>query len=229
MVVCIIPARGGSKRIKNKNIREFAGKPLLYWTIKAAQDSGIFRRIIVSTESEEIAEIAKKYIDIPFLREDCFDDYSTNLEMAIHVLEQCNKYLNESYETTAILQPTSPLRTAIDISNIYKYYRKSGLNSAIGCFKPLFVNPWWLAELDDNNRPKKLFEDNMKRSQDYPELVCPSGAIIFVNTNFLLENKDIHKNITYFPLEWKNAIDIDTEEEFEIAEILAKYKKDNLL
>ena len=116
-ILGIIPARGGSKGIPGKNIKMIAGKPLIEWTIEAAKKSKLLTRVIVSTDDEKIAEVAKQYgAEVPFLRpKDIAQDLSTDVEFLIHALDWLKA--NQGYEPEIIvrLPPTSPLRTAAHI------------------------------------------------------------------------------------------------------------------
>lgn len=113
MKLCVIPARGGSKRIPRKNIKLFYGKPMIAWSIEAAKSSNCFEHIVVSTEDEEIAEIAKEWgASVPFLRpKELADDYTTTREVIKHSLEECQKIFGEFeylcciYATAPFLQP----------------------------------------------------------------------------------------------------------------------------
>ena len=113
MILAVIPARGGSKGIPGKNIKDLYGQPLISYTIQAALDCKKIDRVVVSTDSEEIAGVAKKYgADVPFLRPAALAmDTSKTIDAVIDVLER----LQETYEYVVLLQPTSPLRTAEDI------------------------------------------------------------------------------------------------------------------
>lgn len=127
-MICLIPARGGSKRIKRKNVREFCGKPLIYWTIKQAQDSGVFDDILVSTEDREIAQIARQYgaIVIP---QPMASDTSTNVDVIKWVVD---KYIIDSI---MLLQCTSPLRTPENIREAAGYMRMN--QSLVSVYNPL--------------------------------------------------------------------------------------------
>jgi N-acylneuraminate cytidylyltransferase len=116
--IAIIPARGGSKRLPRKNILDFFGKPLLAWSIEAGLMSGLFDRVLVSTEDTEIAKIACKYgADVPFLRQRHTDDDATISDVTIHALQQVRSNLGETFDVVVTLQATCPLRDAADIKN----------------------------------------------------------------------------------------------------------------
>ena len=126
--VALIPARGGSKGIYRKNIKLFNSKPLIYWTIKAAQESSLIDRIIVSTEDEEIASIAKSYsAEVPFIRpKELALDNSPGIDPVIHALETL-----PNIDELLLLQPTSPLRRSIDIDNIIQMRSEYNSESAV--------------------------------------------------------------------------------------------------
>ena len=119
--IAIIPARSGSKGLKDKNIRNLNGRPLLAWTIEAAVRSGEFDEIMVSTDSEAYAEIARRYgADVPFLRSPATaTDTASSWDTVAEVLENCRER-GSTFDTFCLLQPTSPLRNAEDIRNAYR-------------------------------------------------------------------------------------------------------------
>src|SRR3989304_3520795 len=132
--IAIIPARGGSKRIPKKNILDFFGKPLIAWTIEAARESRVFNRILVSTEDKEIAAVAEKFgVEVPFLRQDSFDDYSPVSEATISTLCQVKSVLNEEYENVVQLMPNCPLRQSSHIIDAFNNFLKSGGKFQISC------------------------------------------------------------------------------------------------
>ena len=127
-VICLINARGGSKSIPNKNIKNLMGAPLIAWTIKIAIASKSFSRIIVNTDSKKIAKISKKYgAEVPFYRpKNIATDKSKQIESVIYFVKKLIK-LNANFDAVAILQPTFPLRTVSDIRKCIK--SKSRLKS----------------------------------------------------------------------------------------------------
>ncbi len=225
--IAIIPARGGSKRIKNKNIKIFLGKPMIAWTIISAKKSGIFDRILVSTESKKIAQVAKKYgAEVPFLRNQYYDDITPVSKATIHSLKEATKYWNEKYDTVIQLMANCPLREAGDIKRSYKNFKKNRRNFQISCFKFGWMNPWWSFLSGKNNKIKPIFPKQIKkRSQDLPNLYCPSGAIWIAKVNKLFESKSFYgKNACIEEINWINAVDIDDEEDLKFAEVLKKFR-----
>jgi N-acylneuraminate cytidylyltransferase len=220
LIVAIIPARGGSKRIPRKNIVEFRGKPLIAWTIEAALECGIFSRIIVSTEDAEIAAVAAEWgAEVPFRRDRYADDQTPVSVVTAYALEQLRDVLREEPESVVQLMPNCPLRRASDIKDAYRYFVDSGSHFQISCFKFGWMNPWWAVTVDDRGRPAPLFPEMLKkRSQDLPELYCPSGAVWIANARALMESKSFYaESHTFYPIDWKAAVDIDTNEDLEFA------------
>lgn len=218
--IAIIPARGGSKRVPHKNIIDFYGKPLIYYTIEAAKRSNIFDKIIVSTDSELIADVSFKYgAEVPFLREKFADDITPVSLATIDCLNRIEKYYNFQYETVFQLMANCPLRDENNIINCYSYFEKEGLDFLVSCFKFGWMNPWWAYRMNDKNIPLPMFPEALKsRSQDLPNLYCPTGAIWVAKTDKLrMEETFYGSNFRFFELDWKYALDIDTFEDFELA------------
>ncbi|HAS1172129.1 TPA: acylneuraminate cytidylyltransferase family protein, partial [Enterobacter cloacae] len=119
--IALIPARGGSKRLPDKNIKLLNGKPLIAWTIIAARESGLFDDIIVSTDSENIASLAKKFgANVPFIRpQNLSDDTATTAEVVRHAVDFIQQAEKVSIDIICLLQPTSPLRTATHIKEAF--------------------------------------------------------------------------------------------------------------
>lgn len=221
--LAIIPARGGSKRIPGKNIYPFMGMPLVAWTIKAAQNSGLFDHILVSTDSEEVAEVSIKYgAEVPFLRSKHADDHSTASEAAIHALLTFEKYSGKIFDHITLLLPTCPLRDHSVIEAEYDYQMKTNAPSVLSCYEYGFMNPWWAHALDRNGIPTTIFPEGLKRrSQDNPPLYCPSGAVWMAWRQPLLEANSFYaKGHHFFPIDWKYAVDIDTMDDIDLATVV---------
>lgn len=226
--IAIIPARKNSKRIKNKNITNFNGKPMIFWTIKAAIDSNLFDRILVSTDSFRIAKIAKKYgAEVPFMRSKKLSDGKTHVEKAtLDCLIKAEKFYDETYDVVFQLMPNSPLRNYTDIKKAYRYFNQSRSLSQISCVLPNGVHPWWSLKIR-NNKAIRLFPNAYKkRSQDLEKLYCPTGAIWISKTNEFKKKKTfLIKNLSAYEINWINGIDIDTHEDLKLSKILSKIKK----
>ncbi len=224
-VVAIIPARGGSKRVPKKNIIDFNGKPMIAWTIEAAIKSNLFDRVIVSTDSEEIAEVSKKWgAEVPFLRDKYADDQSPVSEGTLATIRQLEK-VGDYYDIVVQLLAVCPLRDQKDIIQAFDFFTLKKAPFVISCYKYVWMNPWWAVTLDKTNKPEWVFKDIMKRSQDLPELFSPTGAIWIADIkNLKSENSFYGRGHIFWKMDWKNAIDIDNYEDIELAKALLKIR-----
>lgn len=224
--IAIIPARGGSKRLPGKNIIPFLGMPMIARTIKAAKDSKLFDRIIVSTDDEKIVEVSRKYgAEVPFLRTEKADDHSPVSQATLFALMQAEKHFAENYEIVVQLMANCPLRDSGDIIDAYNNFNKQKADFQISCFKYGFMNPWWAATLDDKGHAEKIFPeeaDGIKRSQDLPKLYCPTGAIWIAKSTALKQAGTFYgKNYIMHPMPWDKAVDIDDNDDLKLALALA--------
>jgi CMP-N-acetylneuraminic acid synthetase len=219
-IIAVIPARGGSKRIPHKNIMNFMGKPLIAWTIKAAKESGIFDRIVVSTDDIEIVQTATSFgIEVPFLRKEANDDITPVSVATIVAIKQAQEYWNEEYDVVIQLMANCPIRGSKDIAQSYEHFLSRDVNYQMSCFKFGWMNPWWAIKLDENLKHDFIFPDALKkRSQDLPDLFCPTGAIWIARVNQLLIDKTFYgQGHTFYPIDWKSAVDIDNYEDIDFA------------
>lgn len=228
--LAVIPARGGSKRIPKKNLMDFMGKPLISWTIQAALEADIFDRIVVSTDSKEILDVAHKMgVETPFLRENYTDDYSPVSKASITAINQIKQLLNEEYKNVVQLMPNCPLRKAIHIKESYQYFINNNNLFQISCFKYGWMNPWWAVKLDKNLLPDRLFPETFKkRSQDLEALYCPSGAIWIAHVRDLMNADTFYGDShVFYPIDWKAAIDIDNMNDYEMAKAIFLMENNN--
>lgn len=227
--IAIIPARGGSKRIPKKNIIDFFGKPIISYTIENSINSKVFNRIIVSTDSEEIAEISKIYgAEAPFLRIENADDKTPVSEATLFSLNQAEAYYGEKYDIVAQLMPNCPIRNKFDIIKAYQNFLDKDYDSQISCFKFNFMNPWWAFKMNSDYSGEKLFKDALKqRSQDLDELYCPTGAIWFAKCDILKKTKTFYSpEYKYFEIDWKSGVDIDNYDDLEFAKAVMLMNKE---
>lgn len=181
--LAVIPARGGSKRIPRKNLCEVAGRPLIAHTIQQAEDADEIDRAIVSTDDEEIAEVASEYGgDVPFKRPaELATDTATLAETITHVLEWITQE-DSLYNHICSLQVTSPLRTPTDIDEALTCLADSSANSCVS-ISEYVTPPQWAVTPDEDEFLHEFFDyellwtEQPSRSQDIPELYHPNGAI----------------------------------------------------
>jgi CMP-N-acetylneuraminic acid synthetase len=228
--VAIIGARGGSKRVPRKNIIDFFGKPLMAWSIRAAIDSQVFRKVVVSTDDEEIAAIARKYgAEVPFMRERFVDDMSPISTVIADAVEILRARCGEVYENVAQIMPNCPMRTADDIRHAYEHFVENRLEFQISCFEYGWMNPWWAFKIGADGTPVPLNERGLKsRSQDLEKLFCPTGAIWLAKTTSLLQARSFYgPGFRLCPLSWQSAVDIDNLEDLEMAKAVYLMRKQN--
>lgn len=222
--IAVIPARGGSKRIPRKNIADLAGRPMLAYTVDAALGSGLFDRIVVSTDDEEIAAVATASgCDVEVRPRDLSDDLTPVSAATVHALEEDNR---RHPGTTLVCQlmANCPLRTAADIVDSHASFVDSDARSQISVAAYGWQPPWWAAQLDEWGRMEPLFPDVMgSRSQDLPALVCPTGAVWWSLGETLLQEGTFHvQDRTGWEMPWVNAFDIDEPGDLALAEVLMR-------
>jgi len=209
-ILAIIPARANSKRIKNKNIKKFCGKPLIHWTIDQAKNSSIIDRVIVSTDSETIKEISiASGAEVPFLRPKIFaQDHSSTNDCIIHLLDN----LQENYDIIILLQPTSPLRKDFHIKEATEYFiNHKNVESLVSVKKN--TNRLNL----ENNLIYDLFDKNTLNlnEKNMPKSLSPNGSIYISTRINFLKNKTFYTNKTYlYIMNDKHSVDIDYEKDF---------------
>lgn len=221
--LAIIPARSGSKGLMDKNIKLLDGKPLLAYTVKAARESGMFDEIMVSTDSEEYAEIAIQWgAAVPFLRsEELSSDTASSWEVVKEVVEGYKNQAKE-FETVTLLQPTSPLRTATDIIEAYRLMDKKAANFVVSVCE-MDHSPLWANILPEDHsmenfiRPEVL---NIPR-QNIPTYYRINGALYIAKVDYLMRTTDIYGDRSFaLVMKKENSIDIDDQLDFTIAEVL---------
>jgi pseudaminic acid cytidylyltransferase len=221
--LCIIPARGGSKRIPRKNIKNFLGKPIIAYSIEAALDSGLFEEVMVSTDDNEIAEIAIQYgAKVPFMRSrENADDFASTIDVISEVLDRY-KLLGESFKYACCIYPTAPFVTP-DILN--EGYNKLVGNNYDSVFPVLrYSYPIQRALRVEEGKVKMFYPEFMEsRSQDLEPAFHDAGQFYWFKTSLLEEYKNLWTNNTgEIEINELMGQDIDNETDWKIAEI--KYK-----
>ena len=232
-VVALIPARGGSKGIKKKNITLLNGKPLIYYTIAAAKKSKFITRIIVSTDDEKIKRVAIKYgAEVPFMRPKKFSgDRVLDYQVILHAVKKLKLNLNKkSNDILVFLRPTMPLRSYKDIDvGLKEIMFKKNINCVRSVRKSSFA-PYLIRKLDKNNYLKPLINKNIfkkaaVRRQDLPQTYIPDCYVDAIKINYLMKEKKFPPSkMKAINSVTKYFVDIDTKEDINFAEILMKYK-----
>ena len=229
-VIGIIPARSGSKGLPGKNIRELCGKPLLAWSIEAGLASKYIDVVVVSTDSEEIARIARSYgASTPFIRPPGLaTDESTSIEVVKHTLDYYGSHLGSSFYYTVLLEPTSPQRDFGDIDRaIEELVNAPQAVSIVGISKTEAQNPAFLVKISDDLILTGVVNSKLKpiRRQETEEIYFLEGSIYVSESAALLERMTFYheKTIGYVFPKWK-SIEIDDEDDFIMVEALMAKK-----
>lgn len=224
-MIAIIPARGGSKGVPHKNIKNMCGKPLIYYTIDAAIKATSVDRVIVTTDDPEIANIAKEYgAEIPFMRPtELAGDYSKAQKVYLHAVEYLHVHDGENVEKFMVLLPTVPFRTAEHIDEAVQIFNRENPTTLVSVKKEE-TPPSWLYKRNDRGYIVNAgFDVDLASGnrQENPEYYVPNGAIYILDYN-LLKNK-----MTYFSedtigyvMDDYSSLDIDSMEQFQYAEYL---------
>mgnify|MGYP001229164366 FL=1 len=228
-ILAIIPARGESKGIKNKNIVNFCGKPLIYWTIKAAQNSKYIDRVIVSTDSKRIREIAEKYdVQRNSLRPKKYStDYATTLSVLKYEIKKQEKK-NYYPDIIVTLQPTSPLRNAHHVDSALKLFLKNKrADSLVSCMEvPHNFNPKSLMKLKGKYLIEVKKDDNNYSRHLKNTLYARNGAAIYITRRSLIEKKLFNDFTIPFEMNRFVSVDIDSKDDLLIASMFYKYLKE---
>lgn len=226
-VLVIIPARAGSKGLANKNIMKLGDMPLIAYSINAANHSTYLDRIIVSTDSPEIANIAKEYgANVPFLRPAEFAaDMSPNSEFILHVLRWLDVNENKSYDILCVLQPTSPFRKSKDIDLSLEKFMNSKSADSLVSINETRRTPYWMKTIDDGGFIRNFIEHKEinSRRQDLPKIYEPNGAIyIMACSDFVKFETFYTSKTTFYLMDQTSSVDIDDILDFKLAELILK-------
>ena len=222
MNICVIPARGGSKRIPRKNIKEFNGKPIIVYSIEAAFESNCFDQVIVSTDDNEIKEVAKKYgARVPFVRPaELSNDFTGTLPVVKHAIEWFENN-NNTIENVCCLYATAPFIQSKIISEAYQQLISSKSDY---CFSVTsFSFPIQRAiRITQDDKVDMFYPENFNaRSQDLEEACHDAGQFYWGKADAFLKNLPMYSHhATAFLMPRYRVQDIDTEEDWETAELL---------
>lgn len=221
--LAMITARGGSKRIPRKNIKEFNGKPIMAYSIEAAIQSGVFDEVMVSTDDEEIAEIARKYgASVPFMRsEKTANDFATTVDVIDEVIREYHG-LGKDFDLFACIYPTAPFITSDKLKEAVEKLSASDADSLIPVVRFSYP-PQRAMEIHEGKLVFRQPENLAKRSQDLEPHYHDAGQFYVVRTESFLKNKGIMVGqILPMELSELEVQDIDNEVDWKLAEM--KYK-----
>jgi len=216
--LALIPARGGSKRLPRKNLLDFGGKPMVAWTIEAAKFSGVFDKVIVSTDDEELAHIGTTFgAEILRRSADLADDHTGLISVLQHVV----RMLDSQFDSVCLLLPNCPMRIEADIRKSCEEYERRRPAALLSVVDYLWTPPYRALQQTENALTPVFGDWVNRKSQEYPIMVCPSGAIYWTDIQAVLKADALYVDgIEYFSMPWYRGIDIDTKDDFEIAAAL---------
>lgn len=224
-VLAIIPARGGSKGVPGKNIRSLGGKPLIAWTIEAALGSSAPKRVVVSTDDEAIAQIARKHgAEVPFLRpSEIAQDDTPDLPVCRHALTWLMQHEHYRPDLVAWLRPTAPLRTAADVDGAIELLQKTDAD----CVRSVCLtehHPYWMKRLDEGRLVpfmEGLDENKYYRRQLLPPAYRYNGAVDVVRCLSIPTGNVLFGGVMLgYVMPSDRSIDLDTEIDFALADLL---------
>lgn len=225
--VAIITARGGSKRIPRKNIKEFCGKPILVYSVEAAVQSRLFDEVMVSTDDDEIAEVARKYgAEVPFYRSaETSNDYATTADVLKEVLEEYQRR-GRSFEWMCCIYPTAPFVTAEKLKTSFAHFQKSKADGLIPVVRFSYP-PQRCFVIEEGALAYKWPEYIRSRSQDLEPYYHDAGQYYFWNAEKFMADQ-IKKTVPYL-LDESEVQDIDNVEDWKLAEIKYRLMKGECL
>lgn len=231
-IIGLIPARGGSKKLPGKNIKDLHGKPLISYTIDAALKSSMLDRVIVTTDDEAIASAALQYkAEVPFMRPaELASDTSPDRPVIIHAVEWLKENENYSVDAVALLRPTTPFKTAELIDSCIKKLNESDYSAIRTVTRSEGVfHPYW--QLKSVDGYLQVFLDDVDLNKYYqrqllPECYRVNGVVDLMKTDALMNGDTQYGDkIGFIELEESSAVDIDTEFDFNLCEYLMSVKK----
>jgi len=224
-ILAIIPARGGSKGIPRKNIKPLMGKPLIGWSIDAAKQASCIDHIIVSTEDQEIASVARELgADVPFMRPaDLAADDTPGIAPVLHAISQL-----PDYEWVLLLQPTSPLRSAEDIDGVWQFCQERGAPSAVSVCE-VGKHPYWMYRCNAAQLLEPFIKGrpDVTRRQDLPPAYALNGALYLAKTDWLLEQQNfIGPETLGYIMPPERSVDLDAPQDWRWIEFLIEQEND---
>ncbi len=230
--LAIIPARAGSKRLPDKNIKNLNGKPLISYTIEAALKSKYITETVVTTDSEKIKFIANQYgASTPFLRpKELALDETSSIDVVIHCINYYKENFNKEFDFVILLQPTSPLRNELDLDNAIEYLIEKNADAVISVCE-MEHNPIWSNILNESCSMENFLDEKYinKRTQDLPKYYRINGAIYICKISKLMNEKRllIRENIYAYKMSQQHSVDIDTNLDFILAKTILEEKNES--
>lgn len=224
-VLCVIPAREGSKGLPGKNVKELLGKPLITYTIEHANGSRYIDRVIVSTDSKEIADISKKYgAEVPFSRPaELASDESSAIDVLLHAIDWLKEQENKNFDIIVLLHVTAPLRTTEDIDNCIELLINKNADNVFSVTEA-HRNPYFnMVEVHGDGKVKLVKGEGYINRQFAPKVYDMNASIYVWNKDLLKKKKSVFLEKSYiYIMPKERSVDIDDFIDFKIAEMFLK-------
>jgi len=222
-IVGIIPARGGSKGIPRKNLRDIAGKPLIAYTIEAARGAKLLTKVIVSTDDKEIAATATSHgAEVPILRP---SELAKDNSPTIHTIQHMVRHIEDQggkVDVAVTLQPTSPLRESVDIDGAVKILLDTGADSVISVTAAKY-SPYLMFTLNGDRLVPFFGEETKIRRQDLPKVYSLNGAIYVTRRDTLMKGNSLYgKDVRAYVMPEERSLDVDTLLDLRIIDLLLR-------
>jgi len=220
-MIAIVPARGGSKGLPGKNVKDLLGKPMIAYTIEEALKSKYISEVIISTDCKEIEKIAIKYgAKSPFLRPEYLaSDSAKAIDNYIYTIERLNDEFNYNIENFIVLQPTSPLRKVEDIDGAIELFINKNADSVISYTEEHHPIEWH-KYITKDGKFENIFEEKLSNRQEIKKSYYPNGAIFVFDYKLIKSNNYFNKNSFAFIMPRNRSIDVDYIDDFDYAEFL---------
>ena len=222
-LTAIIPARGGSKGVPRKNVQLIGGRPMICWTIEAALSAGSVERVIVSTDDDEIADVAREAgADVPFRRPaELATDESSGIDALLHAIDQLES-AGQDIANILVLQPTSPLRTAEDIDAAAQLFVEHSADAVVSV-TPAPHPVQWFRRISEDGRLLDYLDQTISRRQEAAPLYHLNGAVYLIRRDVLVSSKTFFTERTFaYTMPAERSMDIDTPWDFYVADLILK-------
>ncbi len=218
-ILALIPARGGSKGIKDKNIISLNGDPLISYTILSSLKSKYIDDTVVTTDSQEIANISKKYgASVPFMRPaELASDQARTIDAVLHAIKSLDEMGNH-YDILVLLQPTQPLRTTVDIDRAIEKFFAKGMKGLVS-ISPVNEHPLLMRTMDEDGNVESLLGENSTcRRQDMKSYYKVNGCIYINRISEISQNTSFNDNLVGYVMSVAHSVDIDDMKDLYLAE-----------
>lgn len=226
-LLAVITARGGSKGLPGKNIKQLGGKPMIAWTIQAANESAYIDKVILSSDDDDICRVASEFgCSVPFKRPSHLaSDQAGSIPVLIHAVE----FLDEEFDAVVLLQPTSPLRTSQDIDRCIELLDIQARTSVVSVSESVKSPAWmyWKEEESAQLSPVLSEESSQGRRQDLRAAYVLNGAIYVIGTQQLVEEKKlVNERTKAHVMSPESSVDIDDIIDFKVAQFILEKEND---